>query len=356
MRLHGGAAVDWAGEACFRMRHPQRGLLHDVADIADGRLDRAMAAGAEFLSHRQHGDGSFRGFLLYPGASSAWLTAHVAFVLEHVPEVEGMCRRAAAWLQSIGAEDGGWGYNRRVAVDSDSGSQALMVLGRFSLPCEEFLVRNLADMQLECGGFPTYPPDRGSQPPGATGWRSAHPEVSAMVAEALRRRGGFEEQVDRCRRWLESVAAGGVLTSYWWEGDGYAIWVQSRTATLSASAPGALQDALDRCAGSPQVAMVLSAAIDSGMAGESVEAAIRRLLREQLSDGSWPCAPCLRVTDPRHTVSNGRLTGRVAADHRRVFSTAHAIAALERVRARERVDHRKNRTRDEGRADLFDYL
>lgn len=155
-----------------------------------------------------------------------------------------------------------------------------------------------------------------------------------MVAEALYRQGGFEEQVDRCRRWLESGARAGLLTSYWWEDDGYAIWVQSRTHMLPASAARAIQTALDRGAGSPQVAMVLSAAIDSGIAGESVEAAIRRLLYEQLSDGSWPCAPCLRVTNPRHTVSKGRLSGRMAADHRRVFSTAHAIAALERVQAR----------------------
>ena len=157
VRLRGGAVVDRVAEAVFRIRCRPRGLLHERADVTASRLDAAIARGGRFLLRQQRADGSLRGFLLYPGASTTWLTAHVAFVLADVPELEPLCRRAARFLQCVGPDDGGWGYNRRVAVDCDSSAQALLVLLAFSLPFEPFLIRNLAAAQLPAGGFPTYP-------------------------------------------------------------------------------------------------------------------------------------------------------------------------------------------------------
>lgn len=329
--LCGGAAVDRFAELLFRVRHRPEGLLHVDVDATAHCLDAAIAAGARFLQRRQHGDGSWRGFLLYPGASTTWLTAHVAFVLEEMPHLEGLCARAADFLHSVGANDGGWGYNRRVAVDCDSWSQGLMVLLRFALPCEDFLVSNLASAQLSCGAFPTYPPDSDERGTVPNGWQSAHPEVSAMVAEALRRSGGFDDSVERCLCWLRDVSPGGVLRSYWWSDDCYALWVQARTHLLAPAAWGRVSSALQSNAGIPQLAMVLTAAAELGFPDDVFREGVRRILLEQLSDGSWPCAPCLRVTSPTHTGLGPDPPGAVVADRRRVFSTAHAIAALDRV-------------------------
>jgi hypothetical protein len=55
-----------------------------------------------------------------------------------------------------------------------------------------------------------------------------------------------------------------------------------------------------------------------------------------LGDGSWPCAPCLRVTDPHEHVTHPHLRGTCYADGRRIFSTAHAVAALASVQAATR--------------------
>jgi hypothetical protein len=334
MKIRGGAAADKVAEAVFLIRCRPRGLLHRHVDVTAGRLDDAIACGARYLLRQQGADGSLRGFLLYPGASTSWLTAHVAFVLADVPQVEPLRRRAARFLQSVGPGDGGWGFNRRVAVDTDSTAQAILVLLGCSLPVEPFLLRNLAAAQLPCGGFPTYPVSPGANGVPASGWQCAHPDVSAMVAEALRRAGSFEGCVDLCVRWLTDRLVGGVLPSYWWTGDHYSVWVQARTGLLPAAAGPRVRAAVAAHPGIPQLAMGLTAAVELDLTEEILRDATRRLLLDQLADGSWHCAPCLRVTAPDQCSPAPEAPGPVVADRRRVFSTAHCLAALSRVRGR----------------------
>lgn len=334
VRLRGGAVVDRVAEAVFRIRCRPRGLLHERADVTASRLDAAIARGGRFLLRQQRADGSLRGFLLYPGASTTWLTAHVAFVLADVPELEPLCRRAARFLQCVGPDDGGWGYNRRVAVDCDSSAQALLVLLAFSLPFEPFLIRNLAAAQLPAGGFPTYPIASAAKDVLPSGWQTAHPDVTAVVAEALRRAGGFDACVDRCVRWLEDRLDGGVLPSYWWSGDHYSLWVQARTHLLRPVAEARVRGAVAAHPGIPQLAMGLTAAAELGLPAEILREATRGVLLDQFADGSWPCAPCLRVTAPDQLSPVPDAPGPVVADRRRVFSTAHCVSALAHVRSR----------------------
>jgi hypothetical protein len=205
-----------------------------------------------------------------------------------------------------------------------------MVAARFGLPCEAFLVRNLAAAQLPCGGFPTYAGDGSS----ATGWQSPHPEVSALVTEALRRAGGFDSSVDRCSQWLDGSITAGVLPSYWWDDTAYSLWVQARTCRLGRGASLAVGAALKEHRACPQLAMLLTAAVHAGMSDGTLIEAASRLLGQQASDGSWVCSPCLRVTDPTSFAAGRGAPGPLVADRRRVFSTAHAVAALGTVGAR----------------------
>lgn len=291
-----------------------------------------MAQGARFLERQQRDDGSLRGFCLYPGASSCWLTAHVCFVVESVPLLDRFAARGARYLSSHGADDGGWGYNRHVAVDCDSTAQALMVLQRFALPTPEFLCERLAAAQTACGGYPTYVPLRAEAPRDA--WQTAHVDVSAMVLECLRRSGAHAPRVARGEAWLEAHSSDGVLTSYWWNDDAYGLWLQARTGGLSGQARSALRAVLTSPLGCPQWAMAVSAALAMEGLEDELRTATRRLLAAQLADGSWPCAPCLRVTSPHYRGPLRSAPGAVVADRRRVFATAHAVAALHALRAR----------------------
>lgn len=331
-RLVGAALVERATQACFVVLHPARGLLHEVPEVTPARLRSGIAHGARFLERAQRADGSLRGFFLYPGASSSWLTAHVCFVLEGVSELEGLMRRAAHYLARHGAEDGGWGYNRHVAVDCDSTAQALMVLQRFALPYPSFLIHDLAAAQAAGGGYPTYVPPTADAP--RDGWQTVHAEVSAMVLECLRRAGGFDARVTRCTAWLAEVCDTGVLRSYWWSDPAYALWLQARVGLLSAQAAPALQALLASGCACPQLPMALSAALRLDDHEFDCALATRRILAAQLADGSWPCAPCLRVTDNRVFDASPEAAGLVAADKRRVFATAHAVAALHAMSAR----------------------
>lgn len=322
-----GALADAIKQGCFVARYPARGLLHAEPAPTPKHLAKAIEHGARFLTRQQHADGSLRGFCLYPGASSTWLTAHVCFVVEGVPLLDGLAARAARYLARHGANDGGWGYNRRVAVDCDSTAQALMALQRFALPFPDFLLDQLAAAQAAGGGYPTYAPHRADTP--RDGWQAVHSEVSLMVWECLRRAGGFDTRVARCAAWLATVGEGGVLPAYWWSDNAYALWLQARTGTLSAAARPAVEALLASGLGCPQLAMVLSAAMTFAATGVDCAHAARRLIATQLADGSWPCAPCLRVTSPGTHIAASQAAGKIVADRRRVFATAHAVAALQ---------------------------
>jgi len=328
VRTLAGASFDRLSERAFRLR--PRGLLHSCVTVTAERIETAIRAGLRFLEARQDRSGVLRGFLLFPGASTTWVTAHVAFVLEEVPLARALCARAANHLVSIGAHDGGWGYNRRVAPDCDTSAQALMVIARFELPSEPFLMRNLAAAQLTCGGFPTYV----GQGIATTAWHSPHPEVSALVTEALRRAGGFDAAVGRCSQWLEQSMIAGVLPSYWWDDPAYSLWVQARTRRLGPDASLAVLAGLEEHRASPQLAMLLTAAVAVNAPEAKLFEAASRLFGQQLSDGSWPCSPCLRVTDPSSFAVGPGGAGPLVADRRRIFSTAHAVAALDILRRR----------------------
>ncbi|MBK8958594.1 MAG: hypothetical protein IPM80_09185 [Proteobacteria bacterium] len=261
------------------LRHPPRALLHADATPSAARIDEAIAAAVGFLEARQRCDGSLRGFCLYPGASSDWLTAHVCFVVEAVPALTGLARRAAAYLAAHGADDGGWGYNRRVAVDCDSTAQALMVTQRFDLSLPSFIGESLAAAQSDDGGYPTYVPQGAANP--AHGWQAPHAEVSAMVLVWLRRGGGHARRATRCEAWLAKQRRAGVLPAYWWNDDAYALWLDARLGDLPAQAAPALAALLGRGLACPQAAMALSAAVALGGFDGACTAAARRLLAMQ---------------------------------------------------------------------------
>jgi hypothetical protein len=72
--------------------------------------------------------------------------------------------------------------------------------------------------------------------------------------------------------------------------------------------------------------MLIVAALSAGGSSPAIESAVERLMSERRSDGSWLCGPCLRVVASR--AGDPEEQGKIYADRYRVFSTAHAVAAL----------------------------
>lgn len=321
--FHGGRVADAARAWPFRLRSP---ALAWSRPSLDG-LDAAIRAGAGFLARRQRRDGSLRGFQLAPGASVQWVTAHTVLVAEGVGELDEVAARAARHLATVGPEDGGWGYNRRVGPDFDSTAQALLALRRFGHEPPAFVERWFLGGQLAGGGYPTYP-----SPPGgpAHGWQVAHPDTTQMAALCLRRL-GYEAACARALAYLDTVDDGGPTPAYWWPGYGYGLWLD-RLLDRPPPAADVLLRVLDEPPhAAPWLTFGLGAALGR-VPRAAVETAVRRLLAQQLADGSWPCAPCLRVTRRSYRRAGPDAPGVLFADGWRVFSTVHAVAALAAAR------------------------
>src|ERR1700690_1609526 len=88
-------ASDRVEEGLFRARNrageraPQSGV-----DVRAQAHD-AVRTGLGFLERTQRPGGLWRGFMLARGASTEWITAHVALLLEDIPEARAMRERAA---------------------------------------------------------------------------------------------------------------------------------------------------------------------------------------------------------------------------------------------------------------------
>jgi hypothetical protein len=325
-RLAAGGTADRVDEALFVAKSRARpGGASNWSEDRD--VHRALQHAVAFLTGQQRHDGSLRGFLLLPGASTYWITAHAGFVLEGVPELTNFCHRAATNLAIAVRSGNGCGYNERVGEDLDSTAQALIVMHRFGQAVPEAAMSRLLDAQQRDGGFPTFaPPFRGARP--ANGWQTAHPDVTAIVVELLRRVGGFDETRARALRWLATQQQDGVLPSYWWPGDGYGVWVQGRAGLTTAGSAAKALALLGAGPNPPWTGMALDAAL-YGQLNPALRARTQaNLLQTQCVDGSWACEPCLRVTDIRCFGAAAQAPGKVHRDRRRVFSTAHTIGAL----------------------------
>lgn len=324
-----GRRVDFLSELSFRVRNPRRRPLRS-ARLSAQLVDEAVARALSFLEGHQEPNGRLRGFLLHPGASTHWITAHVAWVLEEVPEAEPLCRRAGEYLEDRGRERAGWGYNARVAVDNDSSAQAAMVLHRFGVRVTEEWLSELCDSRCEGGGFSTYRVGPGRR--GTMGWQAAHPDVTCAVVSMLGRIGGWEDVIGRAQHWLREQLVDGALPSYWWRGFPYGLWVQARAGLEPELAAVQAKQLLPGVQSCPDLPLLLVATMTGGTIDELDTPAVEVLVSGQRSDGSWSCEPCLRVTHQDHHSSGTNAPGRLYADRRRVYSTAHAIEALHMAR------------------------
>jgi hypothetical protein len=325
VRMVAGVLIDSAMDKFVRSRSATRRLLHATPEPTAEALRVALDRGCEFLRRAQRSDGAFVDFLLEPGASDTWISAHVLFVLERVQGLSAAFVRTADFLERVGQRDGAWGYNRRVAPDLDSTAQALMALQRHGREIDRSWIDFILAQQAPSGGFPTYAPTgRSGQP--AHGWQAAHPDVTLIVTELLRRLGHDAER-ESALLYLRSVG-GDVVAPYWWNTRAYTAWASVRAGFEVATASAAGQQMLSQGSSSmPGLSMALSAAA-VGSTRPELTTSVTTLLAQQLEDGSWPCGPCLRVTEPTCSSASETAPGRQHAGNRRVLSTAHAVAAV----------------------------
>jgi hypothetical protein len=319
-------AADRVEEGFFRLRHRTGGPSETTTADTHATIAASISEGLEFLERTQRSHGLWRGFMLMPGASTDWISAHVALLLEDVPETHALRERVARGLLAHAAGRPGWGYNGRVGIDSDSSAQAIMVLHRFDHAIVPAWIERLLSTRCEDGGFATFASTRPDGRP-RTWWEMPHTDVTLMVIEALSRLDGYGEERDAALAWLSSQLRDGVLPAYWWTSAAYSLWAQGRAGfELETTARRATELLADEQR-PVYLAMLISAALAHGGWSAPLDAAVARLVHERRRDGSWCCAPCLRTTRANHP-GGFNAPGPTYADRYRAFSTAHAVAAL----------------------------
>jgi hypothetical protein len=340
-----------------------------------GRPDpeEMLAHGRDFLISAQRRSGAWSDFVTAAGDSTDWTTAWVTRALRRVPGSGEAVARAVRRLAARQRADGGWGYNGTVPADADSTAWCMLaLLGQPEVRPSVFrrAARLLERHQQPDGGFATYAvPVLARDDGGSTadqGWRATHLCVTATVVRSLLATGNAEAAdvpaaIELIRR---QRGEAGLWIGYWWPGCHYA----TRQAALALCAARALSEAeAERTAtgtaalqsgaggwptepgGSPvALATALASATSLDLTASPAlraavtERALRWLGTAQLSDGSWPASPCLRVPRPgrRHPEQLARWRqdslgfDSLVSDSRRLFTTAAVCEYLAAVLAR----------------------
>jgi hypothetical protein len=293
-------------------------------------LRRGAHAAAQFLLDHSAAPGAWQDYLLPVGASTEWVTAHVAGALA-VAAAAGV--RADGLLRALDHADehltepppgvDGWGFNAGAGPDADSTAVALMFLSaRRAVP--ERVLDFLAAHRRPDGGYATYT--------GPGGWGDSHPCVTPVVALALRgtgRRVGAQTVAYIRTSRLDD----GTWPSYWWRGSHYAtywnlLFLRSVGARLTRQAPviGGRESA--RICSSLDLACLVGAMhLRLGLVPSTCRVA-GLLMTRQRADGGFDGGLDLRVThhdcrDPWH-----RPSGQLYRDDEGLLTTAMVLRVL----------------------------
>lgn len=300
-------------------------------------LGNAVDAGLRFLLASQSETGYWSDWQLPPGESRMWTTAYAGYRLSGLREplcdpAQRALRLAAAWLASAELEEGGWGYDEEVGPDADSTALAILFLSSQRARVAARSYERLRTFQRDDGGFSTYTYEQNF---GA--WVASHPDVTAMAIPALLTH--YEISEACVTRAIEyAIAQGtpeGLWNSYWWNTPLYATeanlrWLIQTGRPFPAATAGQTLVRM-RPANAFERALLVLSLLHIGCALDAMPMveAIRTLLGAQLSGGSWPSEPILRLParDCYQPWAASESAPRFADQHR-IFTSATVIAAL----------------------------
>ena len=330
-------------------------------------LSEAIARGAAFLEASRGDDGLWRDFKTLAGLSSEWVSGFVACALAQAMPGFALSSTLSC-LADRQRANGGWAYNKCVPTDCDSTAWAVLALSFGRQQYSAAINRGIAyirEHQNVDGGFSTYSssdrieayigkPDEAS----IRGWTQSHACVTAVALQALQghSQGENRASIDMGITYLrDRREPTGIWKSYWWSGCAYGTYhalkaLSSANAIASVeqitSAPEVkrkfyaaadISASAQENAGAFESAFVLLTLIlcsDRAQA-DAAESVALRLLGQQLTDGSWPAAPILRIPPPltmnpdrRSKWRSGTGTGVIIPDQNRCFTTAAVLAAL----------------------------
>lgn len=338
------------------------------------RLTHSVEIAVGFMEASVRPDGFWSDFLTLAGESVYWVTGYVGYALArgaapHAEEEERrLLLRVGERILERQYEDGGWGYGPGVPADADSTSWCILFLSRLGTQSAEsrekalrFLLRHQSPLD---GGFRTYatPNEVGrymmlDASVSFEGWSSSQMCVTPVAGRALAEAGsstGVDKALDYVRR---GQTVEGYWEPYWWSERLYATvncmeFLDARGAGGDAPLVSGAQDWITKtqlasgawsdsptAEGVPfSTALALRGLMVAPRPGfsDSIRRGVEWLLTDQLTDGSWNSHHILRIPHPStiepwkqsYWNRDGKAINAVIKDHRRLYTTATAFAAL----------------------------
>jgi hypothetical protein len=343
----------------------KNGCYNIIDKVDKGSLMSAIEKGMCFLLDNRDAKGWWRDFGSLLGesdewatGSDEWVTAYTATAIASIPTRLAYQAARQAWtlLCNRRQNSEGWGYNDQLPVDMDSTSWGLRLAGALkkasskrAQSAQHFLRRHI-DAE---GGLATFSPEFCPQRPvysrpSIEGWCRVHTCVTAAAA--------VEDYGEKPRNYLRNhQAKDGSWAGYWWCDDEYPTtlaaealatygreedkrriksagkWVLNKFNPNGAifSKAHAGDSAFATACG---LRILMLAGNHSG-SHDSIIRTVNWLIGRQNKKGYWPRSARLRVPPP-YAMKPEKNTREmfVVLDHKRIFTTATVLTALESVR------------------------
>ena len=289
-----------------------------------------MHKGLEYLLSVQKSDGSWCDYDLPVGASDQWVTAYTALgVLQasRVLKVDAAihaARAAAAFLLNSQVYEAGWGYNSTTGVDADSTAQTMRLMRALEIDISARNHSCLLQHFQENGGASTYLDQ--------TAWGIAHPDVTATAGLALSHE-QFAQQQKSLQHYCELSYIPGIgWPTYWWKNHLYATWhMLMLYQRMNVDLPSDLHSIAVHIESAFDLAWALGILHALHSDPTVITQPLSTLCQLQLSDGAWPGAGNLRVTDPDCFQPWQAPAGEYYTDQRHTITTASVLMVLSTI-------------------------
>jgi|GEM_PF-2462482 len=298
-------------------------FMPNTSSVLQVKLLKSFKRGLKFLESKQRCNGSFVDFESSGVPSNQWITAHLCWVLGDMIEFSEITKRGANYLRQVMKLEGCWGYNANVAGDISTTAQAIMALSKQGISDQVLSLEWVSKHQGKDGSFGTYPKIPQMQ---YNNWSASHDDTTLEVICMFQTLQIYNNCSDLTIKWASEKYLKRGLSSFWWKGDSYILWLQKRLALFYADAESTSTSNLHMASTSCELSLLLE-----GLSAKYpiVEDSLSKLMDMQLNDGSWNCSPCLRIPKLKILDSHTDLSREICyPGENRIFSTIHAVACI----------------------------
>jgi len=339
-----------------------------VSESIQKELKRSINHSTGYIHEKRALDGLWYDFDTLAGASSEWVSGYILSTLSLLSDYSCPIDRAHKILLTRQRANGGWAYNHKVPTDADSTSWVMMSFSGLPLWRPSAMIRGINFIRDHFnhadGGFTTYAPkDHIEQFIEANkdltkGWLGSHTCVTAVALQSLlfNKLHSDQEIINKgCRFLTENQQSNKLWNSYWWQGNAYSTFHCLKTLLLAKhisirDAKKVIDEVISRMSvegywvESNNDSSLFSTALflrtvlllPDKKNLKAVSKCVDYLLQSQLTDGSWPSAPILRIPPPMITNpetlmqwKTGEMgTGVIIEDQNKLFTTATISSAL----------------------------